>query len=303
MEERAEFLESVLDAITEHLAVIDSSGRIVYVNKSWIRFGQDNACVIDTDWSQQNYIEICDQASQKGDEFGQKASEGIRAVIAGKLPSFFLEYPCHSPNQMRWFMMWVTPLSLGTDVFYVISHQNITNRKLAEEEVRRLSQLDGLTGVANRRSFDEFLHNEWRRCTRLRQPLALAIVDLDHFKLLNDTYGHQSGDDCLIKVGQALMASANRPGDMCARYGGEEFGLIWSNTSQQHAEALAEQVLKHIRALAIPNENSPTAPYLTASIGVAVMYPHEGGVESDIVFKADKALYRAKQGGRNKTKT
>lgn len=230
MENSHEALRLILDSITEHIVVIDDMGTIQYANKSWSDFGSKNACSVGVNWRGINYIDECDKAAAMGNDFGEKARNGILSVINKEMPAFYFEYPCHSPDEKRWFMMRVTALQMSCQDYFVISHQNITERKLAEEEVKNLARLDGLTDIPNRRAFDEFLYNEWRRCLRLKLPISLAIVDLDHFKLLNDIYGHQSGDECLIKIGALLKEFASRPGDICARYGGEEFALVWGGT-------------------------------------------------------------------------
>ncbi|WP_297791323.1 sensor domain-containing diguanylate cyclase [uncultured Marinobacter sp.] len=294
------FLRSVLNSITEHIVVIDCHGSIAFVNNSWITFGQDNACTRDGDWLHQNYLEICDRAVWRGDKTAGEAVEGVRAVIKGLLPYFYYEYPCHSPQTKRWFTMRVTPFDLASHQYYVITHQDITDRKLAEQQVRRLSRVDALTGLANRRTFDQTLHDEWQRARREGQPLSLAMLDIDHFKLINDTYGHPVGDTCLKKVGQTLTGFTNRPGDSCARYGGEEFALIWSNTSEDQARELANRLLHSVADLRIPNEASPTSPWLTISIGVSTVIPAIDMDEDRFITQADQALYQAKSNGRNR---
>lgn len=300
MIELYDFLKSVLDTITEHLVVIDDEGSILFVNKSWSSFGQSNSCLIETTWKGINYLEECDKAAAMGDNFGIKAANGIRSVIEADEKIFYLEYPCHSPDEKRWFMMRVTHFSIEGDNCFVISHQNITERKLAEEKVLNLSRTDGLTNIPNRRYFNEFIDKEWKRCHRLGLPITLAIIDLDYFKLLNDTYGHQAGDECLKSVGRVLKKFVNRPSDLCARYGGEEFSIVYGGTTLNQAKILISNLLNEIRSLNIPNEKSPTLPTLTASIGLATMYPNEESSESDLIKKSDELLYSAKESGRNK---
>jgi diguanylate cyclase (GGDEF)-like protein len=202
-------------------------------------------------------------------------------------------------DEKRWFIMRVSPFKLSKERFFVISHQNVTERKLAEEAVDKLARLDGLTNIYNRRAFDEFLKEQWEVCTRLNQPMSLAMIDLDHFKLLNDTYGHQAGDDCLVVIGALLSSFASRPGDLCARYGGEEFALIWSNTDLEEAEVMTMQILDKVRALNIPNQGSSIVPYMTASIGLAEMMPSQEVDAKTLVTHADQLLYKAKAAGRN----
>lgn len=246
-----------------------------------------------------NYLTECDKAAAMGDEFSIHAVQGIRQVIKGKEDTFYYEYPCHSPEEKRWFMMRVTPFEMQGLHYFVISHKNITERKLVEEEVTNLARLDGLTNIANRRYFNEFLNEEWKRCQRLGMPISLAIIDLDYFKLLNDTYGHQEGDECLKIIGKLLKSFVRRPSDICARYGGEEFAVVYGNTEQAKAKSLMYQLLKEISALAIPNKNSPTYPNLTASIGLVTMFPNKNITEAALIKRADEALYTAKENGRN----
>lgn len=295
-----EFLSLILDSIAENITVINEMGEIQYVNKSWTKFGENNECVVGGNWCGVNYLDICDKASVMGDEFGGQAGKGIRTVIEGQKKEFYFEYPCHGPNEKRWFMMHVSSFSISEGNYFIICHQNITERKLAEEEARILAELDGLTNIPNRRAFNEFLYDEWRRCFRLKKTITLAIVDLDHFKLLNDSYGHQSGDECLVKVGKLLREFAKRPGDICARYGGEEFALVWSDTDLNNARSQAGRLLKNIENLNIPNKNSPVESYLTASIGIAEMLPDKDTDLTELISKADNMLYRAKGSGKNR---
>ena len=234
-----------------------------------------------------------------GDDFGIQAAKGIRSVISKETEDFYFEYPCNSPDEKRWFMMRVTPFTLENIDYFVISHQNITERKLAEEKLLDLSRLDGLTGIANRRYFDNFLEEEWRRCHRLGLPISLAIIDLDYFKLLNDHYGHQTGDECLKAVAKSLKQFVRRPSDLCARYGGEEFSIIFGNTSTDQAKVLVDKVLEAIRSLNFPNEKSPTHPTLTASIGLTAMLPDDSSNEQELIGRADELMYEAKRNGRN----
>jgi len=294
-----DFLIQLVDSITEHIAVINKKGEIVYVNKSWIEYGKNNASK-NIDWIGINYLKECDKAAAMGDDFGIKAGKAIRCVVEKKCAKFEMEYPCHSPNEKRWFLMSVASFSIKGEDYFVVSHRDITKRKLAEEEVRKLARIDGLTGVANRRAFDEFINEEWRRCARLRKPISIAIVDLDHFKLLNDCYGHLAGDECLKKIANLLKEFAKRPSDLCARYGGEEFILIWGDTTFEQAKSMAEQILKKIRQLHIINKSSLINEYLTASIGVASMIPDKNSNVDDLIKKADEMLYTAKRTGRNK---
>lgn len=300
MNESYEFLKLVLDAITEHIVVIDENGEILFVNRSWSTFGENNSCVVDDQWNGVNYLGECDKAAAMGDDFGTKAAKGIREVISSDKALFYFEYPCHSPEEKRWFIMRVTPFEIQGSNCFVISHQNITERKLAEERLFNLSRIDGLTNIPNRTAFDEFLQNEWARCSRLKLPLSLALIDLDHFKDLNDTYGHQAGDKCLKKFSGLLKTLTKRPSDICARYGGEEFAIIYGNTTLDDARELANKLLVETCNLGIPNKKSPTMNILTTSIGLATMLPNKKSSKTALIKKADEMLYKAKESGRNR---
>lgn len=300
MQNSHEFLNLVLDSITEHIAVIDDQGEIQYVNSSWLTYGSQNECGISIDWKGVNYLDECDKGSVMGDEFSTMAGKGIRNVIDRNVSTFHFEYPCHSPDEKRWFMMSITPFQLVEKRYFVISHKDITGRKLVEEEMKSLARLDGLTNIPNRRAFDEFLSNEWKRCSRLNKPICLALIDIDYFKLLNDSYGHQFGDESLVKLGALLKQFVNRPSDLCARYGGEEFVLVLGDRSLDQSLTHVNKLLKNILGLNIPNDKSPVCKYLTTSIGLAEMYPDNTNSENELIFNADSMLYKAKNSGRNK---
>ncbi len=169
----------------------------------------------------------------------------------------------------------------------------------ANAQLARLSTTDALTGIGNRRHFDERLFNEWNRGARQQMPLGLLLVDIDHFKLYNDHYGHVAGDRCLQRVAQALAGCVHRADEMTARYGGEEFVLLLPGTCLVAAQTVAQLCLDAIQALALPHATSCTASALTVSIGVASMLPVAGADPSLLVGAADAALYRAKKKGRN----
>lgn len=179
---------------------------------------------------------------------------------------------------------------------------SVVNRKLqlANAELAALARRDPLTGVANRRQFDETLDAEWRRARRSRAAVSLIIVDVDQFKAYNDACGHQAGDGCLQAVARALSTVAHRAGDLVARYGGEEFAVILPGLDLEHARALAEAMRNAVEHLALPHPASPVGPSVTVSLGVASRQPLRGDTFAALVHEADVALYRAKSEGRNR---
>ncbi|MFZ4479328.1 MAG: ligand-binding sensor domain-containing diguanylate cyclase [Rhodoferax sp.] len=172
--------------------------------------------------------------------------------------------------------------------------------RLANEHLSRLSFVDALTGLANRRCFDETLEKEWRRAGRLQMPVAIVMADVDDFKLYNDRMGHPEGDRCLAAVADVLRRSAGRAGDLAARYGGEEFVVLIPAADHATASAVAEGLRQACEALAIAHPASPTGPVVTISLGVASCVPSENTSAAWLLSQADAALYRAKQEGRNR---
>lgn len=180
----------------------------------------------------------------------------------------------------------------------------LLTRKLneANRELSRLSSVDGLTGIPNRRVFDDTLVREWRRAERRNAPLSLLLLDIDHFKEYNDCYGHQAGDDCLRAVAGSLDRALRRSSDLAARYGGEEFVIVLPETDAEGARNVAENVLEIVRGLGIEHARSPTASRVTISIGVATAIParDDDSGWKKLLGSADAALYQAKDNGRNR---
>ncbi len=177
-----------------------------------------------------------------------------------------------------------------------------SQQKLADAniELQKLAALDGLTGIANRRRFDDALKSEWNRAQRDKRPLTVMLCDIDFFKLYNDTHGHLAGDLCLKKVAAVLTESLKRPADLAARFGGEEFVLVLPDTDSDGALVVANQCLQKVVALDLPNPQAGTAGVVTVSIGLATMIPTREANCDDLVDMADRAMYAAKQAGRNR---
>ena len=167
-------------------------------------------------------------------------------------------------------------------------------------ELQRLTHSDGLTGLANRRYFDEYFGAEWRRALREQREMALLMIDVDNFKIYNDTYGHIAGDDVLRRVAGTIAEAAARPADLAARFGGEEFVMVLPNTSPAGAAVIAEKVRAQIDAMAIPHIGSANGRHVTVSVGGAALVPRTHMASTSLIESADLALYRAKQQGKNR---
>lgn len=184
----------------------------------------------------------------------------------------------------------------------VVVTRDVTRHKEREDQLRELAGRDGLTGIANRRTFDQALGSEWLRCQRERQPLSLLLIDVDHFKRFNDSFGHQAGDECLRRVAEVLAAGGLRPGDLVARYGGEEFVVLLPGTEGSGSRDVAERMRTAVAGRSIPAAEGAPAPSVTVSIGTATARPRPAGTirPDDLVKAADDALYTAKTEGRNR---
>ena len=182
---------------------------------------------------------------------------------------------------------------------YITPEQNERLKK-ANLELQRLANLDGLTQLANRRRFDEYLKAEWERMARQQLPLSAIICDLDYFKKYNDTYGHLLGDDCLRAVARAIGLAVKKPESLLARYGGEELAAILPNTNAEEATLIAEAIRCEIQKLKIVHAESTASKYVTASMGVASIVPKPELSPTTLIALADKALYQAKNQGRDR---
>ncbi len=228
----------------------------------------------------------------------------------GKTGQYLADYLIRTKSgESRWLgdhsFPWLD--ELGNLIGSVGILSDIMERKQVEatlrqmnEELHLLATLDGLTGVANRRNFDELISREWGRMRREKTPISLILCDIDYFKLYNDTYGHQAGDDCLRKVAQAIMKSVNRPSDLVARYGGEEFAVILSNTDTEGACNIAETIRRQVEELSITHHQPSGGRSLTISCGLSCMLPVEENTFDALIALADKGLYEAKKQGRNR---
>lgn len=287
----------VFNSLYQQIALIDPAGTIVDVNAAWINFGIDNGQSPDFVWRGRNYLKSMAGSRSCGDNEAETAADGILEVMEGQRAAFSLEYPCHSPDEERWFLMHVARLDDESVQLFAISHHNITRRKLAELQAEHLAMHDPLTELANRRYFNQALHQEFRRSRRDRSPISLIAVDVDHFKEYNDEYGHLAGDYCLTQVGQVLQSFSRRPSDLAARLGGDEFALLLGGTDSAESQRIAEAILHSFNDLRVVFGGSKQA---TLSAGVASVIAREDQEEEFLVHEADKALYRAKQAGRNR---
>jgi diguanylate cyclase (GGDEF)-like protein/PAS domain S-box-containing protein len=180
---------------------------------------------------------------------------------------------------------------------------DVTEHRKAREELLHLSYQDPLTGIANRRKFEEILSQTWKLGARGKNRLSVIIGDIDFFKAYNDTFGHQAGDNCLRQIAAAFSNAAKRDTDLAARIGGEEFALLLPGSGKDGARKLAEWIRAEVSGLAIESAPAADKSFVTISLGVAGLVPTPGGVPEDLLNQADKALYQSKKEGRDRVTT
>ncbi|MDF5708981.1 MAG: diguanylate cyclase [Nostoc sp. S4] len=232
-----------------------------------------------------------------------KAAMVVPILNGQHLWGLVITYQCAIPRY--WQPFEVNLLQQLASQVAIAIHQSVLYQQLqdANEELQRLVTLDGLTQIANRRRFNEYLESEWHRLKREKMPLSLILFDVDFFKLYNDSYGHLAGDNCLQKIASALLSTVKRPADLVARYGGEEFSVILPNTETKGAIHLAQAILQAVRDLAIPHAQSSVSDHVTVSLGVVSTVPNCEMSPQYLINAADKALYTAKQQGRDRVRS
>ncbi|WP_017296304.1 diguanylate cyclase domain-containing protein [Geminocystis herdmanii] len=322
VKEKEEQLREFLEAVPVGIAILDSKGSPYYVNQqAKILLGKGVVPNVTSDKISevyQNYIAGTNNIYPNDQLPIIKALKGQMSTCE--------DIEIHQKDRVILLEVWGTPIydNFGNVEYAMAAFQDITQRKQAEkllseynrileqqvndrtlelqklnQELLNLANLDGLTKIANRRRFDDYLAIEWQRHLRQKEFLALILIDIDYFKLYNDYYQHQKGDDCLITVAQNIAKIPKRSGDLVARYGGEEFVVILPNTNTEGALIVAEEIRQTIVNLQIPHVRSKIFPYVTLSLGVASMIPDSNFTPSQLIYQADGALYLSKEKGRN----
>jgi len=306
------FIKDVLNSLTAHIAALDEHGVIISVNEAWLNFARENHHPNSNGFVGYNYIDVCQAAAEAGNQTASQVSEGIRKALEKSQPHFSLEYPFIAPTKSLWFA--ITVLSQRAPRRgAIVLHENITERKRAEQALQeanlelqaalvreqQLAHTDILTGINNRRRLFELAEYEFEVAARYHQPLTALMFDFDNFKEVNDKFGHMAGDHVLQCVIQAVKNEL-RSADIIGRYGGEEFVVLLPVTNVNQAYPLAERIRTQAQNVRVPTEKGEAS--VTVSIGIAEII-HNAPNESieTLLCRADKAMYAAKQAGRNRT--
>ena len=282
--------KSLINSMNDIVFTLDMEGQYTGVFGSWVkRYGMGSEFFIGQTPSQ-----------VFGTEKGIVHEEAEKLALKGEDTVY--DWYQETEDGTQYYETSLSPIknSEGKITGIVGVGRDITDKKIIEEKLRNLSYKDGLTQVFNRRYFDEVLEKEWKKAARNSTTLSLLMLDIDHFKVYNDTYGHQQGDDCLKAVALSLNETVKRVGDLVSRYGGEEFTVILPETNEEGAISVAEKIRLNIEALMLPNINSGVKPFVTISAGIATIVPATLSSYEILINNADKALYKAKESGRNR---
>lgn len=299
-------LTKIVETIPSGLVIYDAKGNIALVNKkadeilgikreeidtfehladSWSFLNLNGDKLIDSDLP---YLKVInDKSSFYNYQLVVSKPKEVNKIISVNATPLFDE-----ANNISNVLITINDITEQKELEYRL--------KTANGILESLSYLDSLTGIANRRRFDEILDSEWKRAQRNLQPFSVILIDIDNFKAFNDHYGHQEGDVCLKEVAKTIKDTLKRPADFVARYGGEEFIVILPETNIAGAGAIAEQIRKNVEKLEITHQFSVTDPFVTISLGVATVIPEDNISKYDVIELADKALYKAKKAGKNR---
>jgi diguanylate cyclase (GGDEF)-like protein/PAS domain S-box-containing protein/hemerythrin-like metal-binding protein len=291
---------SIIDNAPIGIAVVSLEGKFELVNQS--------LCEI-VGYNRNELEKLTFQKITHPDDI-ESDLENIKQLLEGDGNFYRMEKRyIRKDTQIVWIQLTVSLMrdSDGTPKYFISQIEDISLRKQAESllkeanrKYKSMSITDGLTGIANRRRFDEVLAQEYSRHARSGSDLSLLLLDIDHFKAFNDTYGHVQGDECLREVSQAISNCITRPADLAARYGGEEFSCILPETDLRGAVVIAEKIRQSIIDCAIRHETSSVAKYVTASIGVITVKCTPDKTVEDLLTQVDELLYQAKSRGRNR---
>lgn len=312
------FVLNVLNALTASIAVLDHRGVIIAANEAWKRFARDNDARDPGAYLGSNYLLACEAAICEADPTAQAVYAAIRALQCGELDQFSIEYPCHSPTEERWFEMRMTRCPHEPH-YIVVAHENITPRKRMEAELlqakqsieafnaqlqdalareQRNARTDDLTGINNRRHFFALARQAFSIAVRYHHPLGAILLDLDHFKQINDRWGHQVGDDALKQVANIVRRHL-RDADIPGRYGGEEFIVLLPESTADQAKVVAERIRREVGKFGLETPQARIS--FTLSAGVADTTQSRLDSIEQLIGFADQALYAAKQTGRDRT--
>jgi len=289
------FARLILNALSEKIAVLDERGTVIETNKAWNDAADDVPLPFRIVRKGENYLSVCDDIQGESALEAAAFAGAIRSVVAGQEESFFMEYARDANGIRRWFLGNVTRFHGNEAACVVVAHKDITSLKKAEQEIEWLAQHDFLTRLPNRMLFNDRLGQALALADRQKGMAALLFIDLDSFKVINDTLGHAGGDSLLEAVARRLERRVRRS-DTIARFGGDEFVIILNGPREM--DDVAHAVRSMLDSLLLPFEINGQEVFVAASVGIA-LYPMDGNNADVLMKSADIAMYHAKERGGN----
>ncbi len=297
---------SILNALAGPVAVLDRKGMLIAANAAWKRAARTQSLPFPRLSQGTSYFNACRRVTGEAAEAARKILAGVQAVRDGSLAQFSLEYPSRTPKTLRWVLVQAAPLA-HADGRVVLSHQDITalkhqqleqdkRLKMLEAKNQQLDQIairDPLTGLYNRRFFDEVLAREWRRFQRTGEGFTIIIMDVDAFKNVNDRYGHEAGDRALQQVGAGLRTTL-RASDLVARVGGDEFAALLPRTDTERSRPVIEKLCDTVKQLRLQTESGPIPVSLSLGTATVPGFPPVTSA-AELLRVADKRMYEAKR--------
>lgn len=286
-----QFQQAVFDSISAQIAVLDEVGTIVQTNAAWRSYAAELQCGESVG---RNYLAVLSDLVAQEQPAGQAVAAGFYAVVAGDIPHFHAEEPLQSTCGKHWFTIRIMPVHDAAHRM-VVMHEDVTVLKRAELASVALANVDALTGAVSRQHFMSLAEQELARSVRYALPLVVLMLDLDHFKQVNDTYGHQMGDAVLLKFVQTVK-DVLRDSDVIGRIGGEEFAVLLPNTTHDGGRALANRIIAEVRASPVQQDGQCVA----YSVSIGAGFLSNQASFADLLAECDAALYRAKNAGRDR---
>lgn len=294
LRQASQFQQAVFEALSAHLLVLDRQRNVIQANAAWRQYALEKGCLRGQAHGGVSYLDIVADMTGGDREMVRAVADGIAAVAGGELPHFQLEQPFFALPDRRWYSLKVTPMC-DAEQRVLVSHEDVSSLKAAELASRTLANIDALTGALSRRNFMNLAEQEVARSMRYELPLMLLMLDLDHFKQINDQHGHAAGD-AVLQGFVKTVAAVLRESDLLGRLGGEEFAVLLPNTTREGGCALAQRIIDCVHAN--PTDFHAQGIAFTVSIGAACL-SNQNSIAA-LLGLADAALYRAKNGGRDR---
>lgn len=290
---------NAFNAMTTPVALLDTELTVMYTNDAWDAFEWTQEQVGHTHWNGANFLKTFLTLATDNSDGIAALMQGFTKIKRDAVAAFDAKFSYEKNSEQRWFNLQCSRFIHEGAFCYLLMKNDISTQQALQNENLKLARIDPLTNIANRRRFDEFLDYEWHHCRRHRQPISLAVIDIDGLKAINEQYGHDSGDSCLKSTARKLKQYTGRATDLCARLGSDEFVVLWGNTSRTQSLKLTHTLLSDINQVPVTSTEGSVVGNIEASIGLCTVTPTDNDFTS-LVSTSDSLMYQAKQSGRNR---